>query len=122
MSDELEDKVVAYKELSRQINELERQRKALGAEILPMLPKDAKTFYIADYRVQRYARLSIKISLEDAKMFSATKVEEVVDKAEIKRLHKLGHTLPDVQEIESLMILHSKRDKAASEELPAETH
>ena len=106
MSQELEDKVRAYKDLSSQIAELEEKRKILGAEILQMLSKGTKTFYIAGYRVQRCERLSIKISLEDARMIGATKNEEVINKDEIKRLHQLGHALPNVQMKESLIVYH----------------
>lgn len=115
MSQELESKVKAYKELSNQIAELDEKRKILGDEILQMLSKSAKTFYIAGYRVQRFERLSIKISLEDARILGATKNEEVINKEEIKRLHQLGHAIPDVQLKESLIVynLQSKKPSMA---------
>lgn len=108
MSQELEDKVKAYKELANQVAELDRKRKKLGNEILQMLSKDAKTFYIAGYRVQRFVRLSIKTSLEDARTFGATQKEEVINKQEIKRLYELGHSIPDVQQFESIIVYNAK--------------
>jgi hypothetical protein len=107
-SQELEDKVRAYKELSNQIAELEEKRKILGTEILQMLSKETKTFLVAGYRVQRFERLSIKISLDDARMLGATKNEEVINKDEIKRLHQLGHSIPNVQLKESLIVYTPK--------------
>lgn len=108
MSQELEDQVKAYKDLSNQIAELDEKRKTLSAKILQMLSKDAKTFYIAGYRVQRFERLSIKISVENARILGATKNEEVINKDEIKRLHRLGHAIPDVELKESLIVYNLK--------------
>lgn len=112
MSEELEDKVKAYRDLANQVSELDEKRKQLGREILQLLSKDAKTFLIAGHRVQRSLRLSIKTCLEDARMLGATKQEEVVDKQEIKRLFELGHTIPDVQVVESVIVYNVKKDTA----------
>jgi len=43
MSQELEDKVRAYKDLSNQIAELDEKRKMLGTEILQMLSRETNT-------------------------------------------------------------------------------
>ncbi|MES2344645.1 MAG: hypothetical protein V4494_01715 [Chlamydiota bacterium] len=104
MSQSLEDKVIAYRMLAKQIKELEDQKKALNSEIMNMLAQDVKTFYIADFRVSRWKRLLIKTSLEEARILKATKHEEIVDKEMIKQLFELGHVIPGVTTLESLIV------------------
>lgn len=108
MSQELENEVLAYKELSKQIDLLTEKRKMLGNEILQKLSRDSKTFQIAGYRVQRCSRFSIKTSIEDAKVYGATKMQEVLDKDEIKRLYEMGEPIPDVQKFEMIAISNAK--------------
>lgn len=110
MSQELEDKVKTYKKLVNDIAELEQRRKNLSKEILQMLATDAKTFYIAGYRVQRFSRLSIKTSLEEARALGATKSEEIINREEIKRLHKLGYPIPNVELSESIVVYNVKKE------------
>jgi len=42
-------------------------------------------------------------------MLGATKNEEVINKDEIKRLHQLGHSIPNVQLKESLIVYNSSK-------------
>ena len=60
---EMKEKVQAYKEVQRKIEELEEQKKILAAEILELMPKDSPTVQLDEYRVKRTTRLSIRISL-----------------------------------------------------------
>ena len=107
---ELEEKIARYKDLGRQIDELEKQKKALVAEILLSLPKESKTIQVAGNSVKRIRRLSIRTSLEAAKLFEAVKMQEVVDKAKIKRLYEQGQAIPDVTEIEYIQVSSLKEE------------
>jgi len=104
MTISIEEKVKIYKELARQIEELETYKKAIVAEILQLLPKDRKNVRIAEYNVRRMTRLSIRTSLEEAKRFEAVKLEEVIDKEKIKSLFALGHSVPGVSEFQFIQV------------------
>lgn len=102
----IEEKIQLYKSLGKQIEELEEQKKLLAKEILQAIPQDTKMVRIADYNVRRISRLSIKISLENARLLDAVKMEEVIDKDRIKELYEKGHELPDVSEYSILNIAY----------------
>jgi hypothetical protein len=101
---ELEEKVAKYKELGTQIAELEKEKKLLATEILQYIPKEKKSIQVAGSSVKRVRRLSIKTSLEAAKLYDAVKIEEVVDKEKIKLLYEQGEEIPDVSEIEYIQV------------------
>lgn len=100
----LEEKVNAYKELRSKIEELENQKKLLVAEILQLIPKETKSMQVSGSTVRRYSRLSIKISIENAKILDAVKMQEVVDREKIKKLFDRGEHLPDVEEIHYIQV------------------
>ena len=100
----LEDKIAVYKELGKKIDELEQQKKELVAEILQLIPKESKTLQVANYCVKRVSRLSIRTSLENAKLFNAVKMQEVVDKNQLKKLYEQGQQIPDVTEYEYIQV------------------
>jgi hypothetical protein len=106
----LEEKVRAYKELGKKIEELEAQKKAIVDQILHILPKETKNVQIAEYQVKRISRLSIKTSLENAKLLGAVKTQEVIDRAKIKDLYEQGLSVPDVTEIQFIQVytLHDR--------------
>ncbi len=109
----LEDKVRAYKELRRKIEELEEQKKPLIEEILQLMPADAKTLQVAGYQVKRMVRISIRTSLETAKLFDSTKMEEVVDKERLKLLFEQGHPIPDVTQTQFINVTKIKEAEKA---------
>ena|SRR5271157_395789 len=98
----LEEQIRAFHEIGKQIDALERQKKALGAAI--MLQMQGKTMQVADYLVRRYSRLAIKTSLEEARAIDAIKLEESVDKDKIKALVLLGKSVQGVTQIEYVRI------------------
>lgn len=100
----LEEKVAAYKDLGKKIEELERLKKNIVREILELIPKETKTIHVANYSVKRVRRLSILTSLENAKLFNAVKVQTVVDKEKIKELFEQGQQIPDVTEYEYIQV------------------
>lgn len=102
----LEGQINAYNELRKKIEELEQQKKALGTAIMKQM--EGKTMRVADYLVRRYSRLSIKLSIEEARTLDAIKMEETVDKDKIKALYQLGKLVPGVSEIEYIQISLSK--------------
>ncbi|MBI3508508.1 MAG: hypothetical protein HY069_02575 [Chlamydiia bacterium] len=69
-----------------------------------MRQMEGKQMRVADYIVRKYRRLAIKLSLEDARIISATKMEEVVDKEKIKELHRQGDVIPGVSEFEYISV------------------
>ncbi len=107
---ELEQKIERYKELGQRIAELEMQKKALVAEILQSIPKESKSIQVSGHTVKRVRRLSIRTSLEAAKLFEAVKIQEVVDKAKIKRLYEQGQAIPDVTEVEYIQVSSLKEE------------
>lgn len=98
----LEEQIRAFHEIGKQIDALDRQKKALGAAI--MLQMQGKTMQVADYLVRRYSRLAIKTSLEEARAIDAIKLEEAVDKDKIKALVLLGKSVQGVSQTEYLRI------------------
>ena len=98
----LEEQIRAYAEIGKQINELDQQKKALGNAIMQQM--EGKTVRVADYLVRRYSRLSIKLSIEEARVFDAVKIEETVDKEKIKALYQLGHPVQGVSETEYISV------------------
>ena len=102
----LEELVQIYKELALQIAELELKKKGLGLAILEQM--SGKTASVAGYTVRRYDRLSIKTSLEEARELGATKMEEVLDKDVLKKLHELGHPVPGISPISFIQVSSSK--------------
>lgn len=105
---ELVEKIVAYKALGDQIQALEEERRALGKQILEEMPK--KTIEVPGYRACRHSRLSIRVSLENARQFDAIKMVEEVDKEKIKALHKVGTTIEGVEEI-AYLVVSAQREK-----------
>jgi len=101
---ELLEKVQAYKEVQRKIEELEEQKKLLVSEILDLMPKDEPSVQLDAYRVKKTTRLSIGISVQDAEVFGAVKMEKIVDRKIIKELFQQGQTLPDVSEITYIQV------------------
>ena len=101
---ELEEKIAKYKELGKQISELENEKKALVSEILQCIPRETKSIQVAGNSVKRVRRLLIKTSLEAAKLFHAVKIQEVVDKEKIKQLFEQGQEIPDVKEYEYIQV------------------
>ena len=100
----MEDKVRAYRALGDKIEELEAQKKALVQEILQAMPSDQKVLRVAEYQVRRIMRLSIRTSLEDAKLLGAVKIEEVIDRDKIKELYRINQTPPGVSEFEYIQV------------------
>ena len=74
----LEEQISAYKEIGKKIDELEEKKKTLGVAIMQQM--QGKKMEVAGYVVRRYSRLSIKISLEEARTLNAVKLEETIDK------------------------------------------
>ena len=104
----LEEQIKTYRELGDKIEELELQRKALGVGILQQMQE--KTLKLGGFVVRSCKRLSIKLSIEEARIFDATKMEEVVDKVRIKALYEQGEPVPGVSTIEYIQV---SQDKAA---------
>lgn len=102
----LEEKIKKYKELGEKIEELEVLKKELGTSILFEMPE--KTVKTTDYLVRCCQRLAIKTSLEEARLFNATKMKETVDKDKIKQLFELGQAVPGISEIHYIQVSNLK--------------
>lgn len=98
----LEDQIRLHKELSQNIEELELQKKELGLAILQQMTE--KTLSVPGYIVRRCQRLSIKLTIEEARLLNAVKMEETVDKDKIKDLYNNGESVQGVSEIEYIQI------------------
>lgn len=99
---DFQDQVRRHKELSLQIEELEKEKKALGMTIMDQM--QGKTARVSDYLVKRMQRLSISTTIEDARQLNATKMEEAVDKDKIKSLYQQGHPVQGVSEVHYIQI------------------
>ena len=105
----LEDKIRRYKEIGQTIENLEAQKKSLVQEILALLPPDAPSLDVAEYRVRRAGKFIIKTSLETARTFDCVRLEETVDKTKIKRLIEQGQYIPDVTQIHFIQVTAIKK-------------
>jgi hypothetical protein len=99
---DLEEKVRLYKEISQQITELEEQKKSLSQAILQEM--QGKSLQIGSYQVKRTSRLSISTTLDQARAYNATKLEEIVDKEKIKQFYTNGDSIPGVKTIEYILV------------------
>jgi hypothetical protein len=102
----LEEQVRQHKEISLKIEELEAQKKILGESILQSM--ECKSIKLGSYLVRRCSRVSISSTIEEARQFEATKMEEVVDKDKLKDLYKQIGTIPGVKTIEYIQITENK--------------
>jgi hypothetical protein len=93
---DLAKKIETYKALIRQIDLLEEEKKRIAQEILALMP-DPK-FETPQYKAVRYQRLSIKTTLEHARLFDATKMVEELDKEKIKEIFLSGVPIEGVEE------------------------
>lgn len=109
----LEEQIQAYKELSLYITALESQKKELSNVILEQMSE--KTLSIAGYIVRRYDRLSIKTSLEEARQLDATKMEEVLDRDKLKKLHQSGQVIPGVAPAPFIQVSLQKQGSTATD-------
>jgi hypothetical protein len=108
----LEDLVRMHKEKSFKIQELELEKKALGVLILRQMT--GKKLDVSDYTVRRYGKLSIKLTLEQARLYDAVKMEEIIDRDRIKELHEKGEKIEGVSEIEYITVSSNKEKLCGS--------
>jgi hypothetical protein len=104
---DLEEQLRVYTELRQKIEELEEQKKALGAAIMQQMQE--KTLSVSDYVIRRYSRLSYKLSIAAARAFDATKMEETVDKDKLKALYYAGNLIPGISEIHYIQVTSPKK-------------
>lgn len=102
----LEEQIRLHKSLSQKIEEFEEQKKQLAQSILKAMT--GKSLQLGGYRVNRYSRLSIKLTLEHARTLQATKFEESIDRDKIKTLYKNGHPIEGVSELEYIQVITLK--------------
>ena len=98
----LEEQVKLYKDLCYKIEELEEQKKLLSLSIRQAM--QGKALKLAGFQIRRCSRLSIQLTLEEARSLNAIKLEEVVDKDKIKALYKEGQAIKGVSEIEYIQV------------------
>lgn len=108
--DDLEEKSRVYQALAMQIQKLEEQKRALGQEILALMSESE--LYFPHFTVKRYQRLNIKTTLEEARAFNATHMEEVVDKEKLKSLLSSGLQIPNTSTTHYIIV--SKSPKSSS--------
>ena len=109
MESNLEDLVRMHKEKSLKIQELELEKKALGILILNQMTD--KKLTVADYIVRRYKKLTIKLALDEARLYDAVKMEETVDRDRIKELYDQGEKIQGVSEIEYISVTSNKESE-----------
>lgn len=98
----LEEQIRLHKEISKQIEALEEQKKALGQSIMEAMA--GKSLQMGRYVVKRHSRLSITTPLDQARSYHAVKLEEVVDKEKLKALFKSGQSIPGIKECDYIVI------------------
>ncbi len=99
---DLEDQIKLHKELSKKIEEMEDQKRVLGLAIMQQM--QSKTLRIPGFLVRCCSRLSIKLSIEEARSLNAIKLEELIDKDKIKALYNSGQSINGVSEIHYIQI------------------
>lgn len=103
----LEEKVLAYKELRAKISALEEERQKVYQEILAAFPENELIIEAENFRIKKHTRLTIRTTVEEARAFNATKVDEIVDKDKIKKLVFSGTFVPNVTEA-SYFFIHDR--------------
>jgi hypothetical protein len=98
----LQDQIRLHKELSKKIEEMEEQKRQLGIAILQQM--QSKTLQVPGFFVRHCSRLSIKLTLEEARSFNAIKLEETVDKDKVKALYNGGNNIDGVSEIHYIQV------------------
>jgi hypothetical protein len=98
----LEEQIKMHKELSYAIEELERKKRALGIAIMQQM--QGKSMQVANYVVKRFMRLSFKVSLEEARLLNATKMEETVDRDKLKILYQQNYPIQGVSEVHYIQV------------------
>jgi hypothetical protein len=111
----LEEQIHAYKELTRQIADLEERKKELSLAILEQMSE--KTLSVKGYVVRRYDRLSFQVSLEQARELNATKMEEVLDKDALKKLHQAGQSIPGISSSQFIQVSLQKEALVAEKDV-----
>jgi hypothetical protein len=99
---DLEEQIKSFDEIGKKIEELEKEKKALGIAIMGQMQE--KTVQVASYIVRRCSRLSIKLSIEDARSLDAIQLEESIDRKKIKALFRQGAQIPGVSETHYIQI------------------
>lgn len=99
------EQVKLHKEISKKIEELEAQKKELGIKIMEQMT--SPVLQLPGYHVKRLNRLSIKLSIENARALNAIILEEAVDKDKIKALYKSGQQIDGVSEISYIQVSHA---------------
>ncbi len=107
---EIEEELHLYKELTAQIEELEKKKKELSASIMAKMTK--KTLHLPHYIVKCISRLSIKTSLEEARRMEAVKMQEVIDKDKIKALYQSGQPVQGVSELYYIQVSANSSSQA----------
>lgn len=97
-----EEQIKLHKELSQQIELLEQQKRELGLSILQHMQN--KKIEVGPFVVRKCSRLTIKVTVDEARAMNATKIEEVVDKDKIKALYQRNRSIPGVTQIEYIQI------------------
>lgn len=100
----LEKKLGRYRYLSDQIRLLEQEKKELSQELLQNYPAPTAKFHTPQFSVSRHSRISITTTVEHARDFHATKIEEIVDKEKLKSLHLQGLLIPGITVSEYLLV------------------
>lgn len=109
----LEEKIKLHRDLSNKINEMEEQKKSLGLAIMQEM--QSKTLRLGGCLVRCCSRLSIKLSIEEARSLNAVKLEETVDKDKIKTLYNQGLSINGVNEIHYIQISVEKQESKHSQ-------
>ncbi|MEN9343400.1 MAG: hypothetical protein RLZZ453_187 [Chlamydiota bacterium] len=94
----LEENIIKYKQLQEAIKKLEEEKQNVYKEILQAFPPDEKEIFSENYQVKKHLRVTIRTTLEEARSFQATKIEEVIDKQKIKEYIRQGIAIPNVTE------------------------
>jgi hypothetical protein len=98
----LDSFIKLHKEISLKIDELEQKKKELGLSIMQRMV--SPVLQVPGYRVKRFNRLSISVSVDIARMLNAVKMEEVVDKDKIKEIYRNGQPVQGVTEVNYIQI------------------
>lgn len=108
-----DEKIITYKQLKEEIEALEIKKKALLAEILALFPPNVKSVQSGSYQVKRATLISVKMSLEEARLLDLVKIEEQVDKERAKALYKQGEKIPGISETHYIQFYAIKEKEAA---------
>ena len=91
-----------YRNLTGQIDALSEKKSEVGNQILAQLKE--KNTMTPRFKVSKFQRVTVRTSLESARVFGCVVQVEDIDKEALRRLYDEGIPVPNIQQSEYIRI------------------